>query len=141
MTPGNELNLMHAAVGHDSIKRGSIRHGSFARVLMTMVLASLLGGCALFSYRQPTPISDVIDEAKKGTSAKEMISRIKNAQTIYALRGSDFAKLAHYKVPPEVLDELQQQWFAQVQFLTIRCQLVLQPLTVEQLPSCALGGR
>ena len=120
MTPGNELNLMHAAVGHDSIKRGSIRHGSFARVLMTMVLASLLGGCALFSYRQPTPISDVIDEAKKGTSAKEMISRIKNAQTIYALRGSDFAKLAFYKVPPEVLDELQQQWFAQVQFLTMR---------------------
>jgi hypothetical protein len=84
------------------------------------MVASLLGGCALFSYRQPTPISTVVDEARKGTSAKEMIAKIKNAQTIYALRGSDFAKLAYYKVPPEVLDELQQQWFAQVQFLTRR---------------------
>ena len=110
MKPGNEQLYRH-----DSVGRGSI-----GRVLLTIMLASLLGGCALFSYRQPTPISDVIDEAKKGTSAKEMITKIRNAQTIYALRGSDFAKLAFYKVPPEVLDELQQEWFAQVQFLTRR---------------------
>ncbi|MGD2140200.1 MAG: hypothetical protein PVH25_07390 [Burkholderiales bacterium] len=96
------------------------QHRSAGTILLTILLAGFLGGCALFSYREPTPISAVVDEAKKGTSAKEMIVKIKNAQTIYALRGSDFAKLAYYKVPPDVLDELQQQWFAQVQFLTMR---------------------
>ena len=133
MKPGKEQLYRHDSVGS----------GSVGRVLLTMVLASLLGGCALFSYRQPTPISTVIDEAKKGTSAKEIITKIKNAQTIYALRGSDFAKLAYYKVPPEVLDELQQQWFAQVQFLTRRWystgsiggtpQVYPQPLDLDNL--------
>jgi len=128
MTPGNKQRY---------------QHGSAGRLVLTILLAGFLGGCALFSYREPTPISTVVDEAKKGTSSKEMIVKIKNAQTIYALRGSDFAKLAAYEVPPDVLDELQQQFFAQVQFLTIRWystgsiggtpQVFPQPLDIDSL--------
>lgn len=148
MTAANVQRHQHRFDQIDSDQIGSSRIGSnqngrAGKLLLMTLLAASLSSCALFSYREPTPITSVIDEAKKGTSAKEMIINIKNAQTIYAMRGSDFAKLADYKVPPDVLDELQQQFFAQVQFLTMRWystgsiggtpQVFPQPLDLDNL--------
>src|SRR6185436_20420778 len=46
------------------------------------------------------------------------ISRSAASKTTYALRGSDFGKLAEAGVPPQVLDHLQQAFVNDVDLLT-----------------------
>lgn len=95
-------------------------NSSTAKVVLSTFMAVLVGGCALFQQRPVTPISQVIESARNGASSEQIISEINTARTIYALRGSDFAKLAERGVPAPVLDKLQQNFFGEVQFLTRR---------------------
>src|SRR5690349_2182731 len=77
---------------------------------------SLLG-CAGVSQRPVTPISEVVQAASTGQPA-QAIERAKSTRTTYALKGSDFGKLADAGVPDEVLDYLQQSWYDDVDILT-----------------------
>lgn len=94
--------------------------GSTAKLVFSALIAALLTGCALFSYRTATPISTVVDAAEKGTDSAQIISGMRAGQTVYAMRGSDFAKLAERGVPAPVLDDLQQRFFSKVEFFTVR---------------------
>jgi hypothetical protein len=80
----------------------------------------LLAGCASVTPRPVTPISTITEAAANGASSETIIAGIRNAKTTYALRGSDFAKLAERGVPEPVLDELQQRFFGDVQLFTER---------------------
>jgi hypothetical protein len=79
-----------------------------------------MAGCKSFGPKPVTPISNITSAASGGMNADSIVARIRNAKTTYALRGSDFAKLAAHDVPGPVLDELQQGFFARVETLTRR---------------------
>ncbi|MGH8768171.1 MAG: hypothetical protein ACREVT_08335, partial [Burkholderiales bacterium] len=71
----------------------------------------------ILSPRPVTPISEVVN-LSKGAPPEQVISRIRSSRTTYALRGSDFGKLADAGVPPKVLDHLQQSFYNDVDLLT-----------------------
>jgi hypothetical protein len=78
--------------------------------------ALLIGACSILTPRPATPISEVVTLSKGNPD--QAISRIAAAKTSYALRGSDFGKLADAGVPPKVLDYLQQAFVNDVDLLT-----------------------
>jgi len=95
----------------------------FPRVLNTQALLPglfaivLLGACAALSPGAATPVSEVVAQSN-GMPPEQVISRIRSSRTTYALRGSDFGKLADAGVPPAVLDHLQQSFYDTVDLLT-----------------------
>ena len=86
-------------------------------LLPALFATFLLGACSILSPRPVTPISEVVNWSKSGP-AEQAISRIRSSRTTYALRGSDFGKLAEAGVPPQVLDHLQQSFYNDVDLLT-----------------------
>jgi len=103
--------------------RQSEQHTQTAKfaVIVSMALAtSLFSGCSMFGPRTSVPISNITNAAESGQSSTEILTAMKTARTTYALRGSDFAKLAERDVPEPVLDELQQRFFGDVDWLTRR---------------------
>ena len=82
-------------------------HMSRAWIALTL-LTSLWGCAALYTPRQPLPIAEVVQLAKSGEPPAQIIQRIRDSGTTYALRGSDFAKLKAAGLPDPVLDHLQQ---------------------------------
>jgi len=103
--------------------RQSGKHTQIAKftVIASMALATtLLSGCSMFGPRTAVPISNITDAAESGKSSTEILTEMRSARTTYALRGSDFAKLAERDVPEPVLDELQQRFFGDVDWPTRR---------------------
>lgn len=86
-------------------------------LVSAFLLTALLGACSIFSQRPATPISEVVNLSKGGQSDR-VIDRINASKTAYALRGSDFGKLADAGVPDKVLDYLQQSFYNDVDLLT-----------------------
>ena len=88
------------------------------RRLVALACASLLllGACSVLKPRPVTPISEVVSACKSGASRAIDLSR--KSKTTYALRGSDFGKLADAGCQPEVLNELQQLFYNDVDLLT-----------------------
>lgn len=87
------------------------------RVAAAAAMALALAACTSFSQRPVTPISEVVEASKSGEGDRA-IERAKSTKTTYALRGSDFGKLADAGVPDRVLDYLQQSLYNDVDFLT-----------------------
>jgi hypothetical protein len=86
-------------------------------IAVLFLLAS--GGCAaVYTPRQPLPIAEVVQLAKSGTPSEEVIRRIRQSGTTYALRGSDFAKLKAAGIKDPVLDYLQQSLVDDLDLLT-----------------------
>lgn len=86
-------------------------------LLPALSAAFVLGACSILSPRPVTPISEVVN-LSQGRPPEQVISRIHSSRTTYALRGSDFGKLADAGVPPKVLDHLQQSFYNEVDLLT-----------------------
>lgn len=89
----------------------------FRTPLPTALFALLLGACSIWAPRPATPISEVVN-LSKNEQPEQVINRIGSSKTAYALRGSDFGKLADAGVPPGVLDALQQAFINDVDLLT-----------------------
>jgi hypothetical protein len=85
--------------------------------LLLVLPAFLFGACSVLTPRPVTPIADVVAWSK-GAPPERAVDRIVGSRTTYALRGSDFAKLADAGVPPKVLDALQQGFVNDVDLLT-----------------------
>jgi hypothetical protein len=85
-------------------------------LLPALFAAFLLGACSILTPRPVMPISEVVN--LKGAPPEQAVSRIRSSRTTYALRGSDFGKLADAGVPPKVLDQLQQSFYNDVDLLT-----------------------
>ena len=97
-----------------------IRKNLPRNALLTACALLFIAGCAAFQQRPVTPISVVVESAQSGASSDQIVAEIRTARTVYAMRGSDFGTLAELGVPEPVLDELQQRFFADVEFLTRR---------------------
>jgi hypothetical protein len=85
--------------------------------LSVAAFALLLGACSIMTPRPVMPISEVVT-LSKGGQPEQVINRVGSSKTTYALRGSDFGKLADAGVPPKVLDYLQQAFLNDVDLLT-----------------------
>ena len=68
---------------------------------------------------QPLAIAEAVKMSQSGAPPEEVIQRIRNAKTTYALRGSDFGKLKGIGVSDQVLDYLQQSFVNDVNRLTL----------------------
>ncbi|HEX4984883.1 MAG TPA: hypothetical protein VFV71_02300 [Burkholderiales bacterium] len=79
--------------------------------------ALLVAACSVLAPRPVTPISEIVELGKSGQPDRA-IERLGKSKTSYALRGSDFGKLADAGVAPAVLDALQQSFVNDVDLLT-----------------------
>lgn len=77
------------------------------RTLAFSVILLCAAGCA--SVERPKPLSgaEVVQMAKEGKSAKEIIDELKRTDTLLPLRASDYVALHDEGVPDEVLNYLQ----------------------------------
>jgi len=64
------------------------------------------------------PIAQVVNLSKSNASSAQVIQRIRDSGTTYALRGSDFAKLKADGVQDPVLDYLQQSFVDNIDLYT-----------------------
>lgn len=89
-----------------------------SRLAGGLLAVTVLGlqACASFEPRPSMPISEVIQSAKE--SPDRAVDRVRGSRTTYALRGSDFGRLAEMGVAPAVLDYLQQSFYDDVDRLT-----------------------
>jgi len=89
------------------------------RLTLVLVVLLSLGSCARwYTPRTPLPIADVVKLSKSNASPAQVIQRIRDSGTTYALRGSDFPKLKALGVADPVLDYLQQSFVDDVDLLT-----------------------
>jgi len=88
---------------------------------LIFVVACLAGlrACMAFALTQPLAIAEAVKMSQSGTPPEEVIQRIRNSKTTYALRGSDFGKLKGVGVSSQVLDYLQQSFVNDVNRLTL----------------------
>ena len=89
------------------------------RLTIALLTLLALSSCAnLYTPRTPLPIAEVVKLSKSGAPPDEIVRRIRDSGTTYALRGSDFAKLKAQGVPDPVLDHLQQSLVGDLDYLT-----------------------
>lgn len=88
------------------------------RFALTLFLAAAFYSTASMAMRDPLPFADVVSMSKQGDAPSSINGAMRSARTTYALRGSDFGKLAAAGVSPIVLDEIQQRFSDDVDLLT-----------------------
>ena len=88
------------------------------RFALTLVLAAAFYSTASMAMRDPLPFAEVVSMSKRGDSPSSINAAMRSARTTYALRGSDFGKLAAIGMSPVVLDEIQQRFSDDVDLLT-----------------------
>lgn len=92
------------------------RRAGLRRWLITAVFVAVLPGCASLTDRPPPLTTEqVVQLAKEGKPAEEIIREIDRTRTILALNGSQYAKLKADGVPDEVLDHLQARYVRAVE--------------------------
>lgn len=86
----------------------------FFLLSMPLVLALFIGGCATFGQPLPPPptTAEIVQMAKDGVPADDIIKRIHEAQAVYRLPASELAKLREQGVPDKVVDYMQQTYIA-----------------------------
>lgn len=88
------------------------------QALLPVLFATfLLCACSVMTPRPVTPVAEVVNWSRGGPP-EQAVTRIRSSRTTYALRGSDFGKLADAGVPAAVLDHLQQSFYDDVDLLT-----------------------
>jgi hypothetical protein len=122
MISTNDLNArFHAKSSSQTPTEQRMANNSRTRFpVPNVILAATLlwlTACASIGPRPATPIADVIN-ASKDRQPEQVIESIRASRTTYALKGSDFAKLARAGVPLPALDHLQQAFVNDVDLLT-----------------------
>jgi hypothetical protein len=91
---------------------------NLARLAAAFLALPALASAAASGPRDPLPIGEVVNLSQSGASAEQVIQRIRDSATTYALRGSDFVKLKAAGVPDPALDYLQQSFVDHLDLLT-----------------------
>ena len=86
---------------------------------LCLLLLSVVAEVAV-AMPEPLPIAEVIEMSRAGADAAGINGAMARHRTSYALRGSDFGKLADAGVPPAVLDQIQQAFVTDIGLLIRR---------------------
>jgi hypothetical protein len=113
------LRLFAAGIGMVFSLSLAIRP-TFSKGGLIFLVACFAGFSAwsALALTQPLAIVDAVAMSRSGTPPEDVIRRIRDSKTTYALRGSDFGKLKAAGVPDQVLDYLQQSFVNDVDLLT-----------------------
>ncbi len=71
---------------------------------------SLLGGCADLHRRPPPSIDQIVDMAKAGEPAEEIVRELQETRAVYPLTASQIVRLHEQGVPDAVLDYMQNAY-------------------------------
>lgn len=82
---------------------------------LVFVASMVLGGCATFEKREPVTLEQVIQMSKAGTPPADIINKLKESRSVFALSGSQYAKLREDGVDDTVLDYLQRSYVQSVE--------------------------
>lgn len=85
---------------------------------LPLLAAVLLAGCAnapLFEGPPPISPEQVVEMAKRGDNAANIIGELQKSRTIYSLTASQFAQLSKDGVPDAVLDFMQQTHLKEIE--------------------------
>ena len=77
------------------------------RTLAFLALCLLLSGCATLDQPPPLSGAEIVEHARSGKTAPEIIAELQRTGTVLALGASDIVSLHEAGVPNEVLDYLQ----------------------------------
>ena len=81
-----------------------------------------LAGCAGLERRPPPSIDQIVEMAKAGKPAEEMVRELQETRAVYPLTASQIVKLHEQGVPDAVLDYMQNayaesiRWNARMQY-------------------------
>lgn len=80
-----------------------------------LIVAALLdSGCAGVQRRPPPTLEQVIQMSREGVSAESIVGQLEETRAVYALSGSQLARLHDEGVPDLVLDYLLQAYVNRV---------------------------
>jgi hypothetical protein len=97
-------------------QKNTLASASLRQAALICAALLVLGACSVLEPRPVTPVSDIVAACKSG--AQRAVELLRRSKTTYALRGSDFGRLADAGCQPQVLDELQQVFYNDVDMLT-----------------------
>ena len=81
-----------------------------------------LAGCAGLERRPPPSIDQIVDMAKAGKPAEEIVRELQDTRAVFPLTASQIVKLHEQGVPDAVLDYMQNayaesiRWNARMQY-------------------------
>ena len=75
-------------------------------LLLSMLLA--LAGCAMMEPPKPLSAAEVVEMAKSGKSAQEIIAELQRTWTVLPMQAANIVAMHEAGVPTEVLDYLQR---------------------------------
>lgn len=78
------------------------------RTLAFSALLLFLGGCATLDSPPPLSGAEIVELARAGKTAPEIIAELQRTATVLPLAASDFVSLHEAGVPEEVLNYLQR---------------------------------
>jgi len=86
------------------------------RLLAVFAITSVLlaSGCAGMQRRPPPTLEQIVQMSRDGVPAEDIVRQLKETRAVYALSGSQLARLHDQGVPEPVLDHLQQAYIDSV---------------------------
>lgn len=80
------------------------------KLTLVMLLLAAFAGCASTRLARPAPptLDEIVEMSKAGTSADDIIKRLKESRALYELSASEIAKLHDRGVPGAVLDYMHE---------------------------------
>jgi hypothetical protein len=95
---------------------------SLCYIAVVVACLSLLGGCAGLHRRPPPSIDQIVEMARAGKSAEEIVRELQETHAVYPLTASQIVRLHEQGVPDAVLDYMQNayaesiRWDARMQY-------------------------
>ncbi len=77
---------------------------------LIVAIIALVSGCASTRLARPVPptLDEIVAMSKAGTTADEIIKKLKETRAYYPLTASEIAKLSSQGVPDSVLDYIHE---------------------------------
>jgi hypothetical protein len=94
----------------------------FLHIAAVVLCLSLLCGCAGLQRRPPPSIDQIVEMAKAGKPAEEIVRELQDTRAVYPLTASQIVRLHEQGVPDAVLDYMQNayaesiRWDARMQY-------------------------
>ncbi|HVY04435.1 MAG TPA: hypothetical protein VHB46_00535 [Burkholderiales bacterium] len=94
----------------------------FIRCLAACLCLTVLAGCAGMQRRPPPTIEQIVEMAKAGKPAEDIVRELQETRAVYPLTASQIVKLHEQGVPDTVLDYMQNaysdsiRWEARMQY-------------------------